>query len=88
MLLPYLPFGTTLGFTHLPFEYYPILVTMVVVYLGFVEGMKGVFYARRVVGEATIARRRPRRIRRIHRRASRFSHDAAVDGQASRRRAA
>ena len=43
-----------------------------------------VLRAAAVVGEATIARRRPRRVRRIHRRASRFSHDAAVDGQASR----
>ena len=29
-VLPYLPFGHTLGFTHLPFEFYPILMAIVI----------------------------------------------------------
>ncbi len=38
--LPYMPFGPSLGFTHLPLEYYPILVVLVVVYLAIVETAK------------------------------------------------
>ena len=67
-----MPFGHTLGFTHLPLEYYPILVAMVVAYLVLVEQAKGVFYRRRPIG-APIAVRRSRHERRVHRRAARFS---------------
>jgi Mg2+-importing ATPase len=69
--LPYSPIGAALGFTHLPGVYYPILFALVLGYLTLVESLKGVFYARHVAG-APLARPRPRRVRRIHRRASRF----------------
>ncbi len=48
-MLPYLPFGHTLGFTHLPFEFYPILMVLVIVYLTFVEFVKSAFYRARVI---------------------------------------
>jgi Mg2+-importing ATPase len=70
--LPYTPFGHYLGFTHLPLRYYPILAVLVVAYVVLVESVKGVFYRRHIVG-APVAERRTRRIRRIHRRAERFS---------------
>jgi Mg2+-importing ATPase len=72
LALPYMPFGHYLGFTHLPLQYYPILAALVVAYVVLVETMKGVFYRRHVVGPP-IAERRPHRVRRIHRRADRFS---------------
>jgi Mg2+-importing ATPase len=74
VLIPYSPVGHALGFTRLPAEYYPILLGLVVVYLALVETVKGVFYARHEMGAEPIARRRPHHVRRIHRRAARFSH--------------
>ena len=71
--LPLSPFGHALGFRHLPFEYYPILGGMVLVYLALVEQAKAVFYRRRPIG-APIAIRRTRHERRVQRRAARFSH--------------
>ena len=71
-VLPYLPFGHTLGFTHLPFEFYPILMAIVIVYLTFVEFVKSAFYRARVT-EGPLAVHRPKQVRRIARRASRFS---------------
>ena len=71
-VLPYLPFGHTLGFTHLPFEFYPILMLVVIVYLTFVEFVKTSFYRARVI-EGPVAAPRPRQARRIARRAARFS---------------
>jgi len=71
-VLPYLPFGHTLGFTHLPFEFYPILMLLVIVYLAFVEFVKSAFYRARVI-EGPVAVRRPRHERRVARRAARFS---------------
>ncbi len=71
--VPYAPFGHALGFTHLPLVYYPILAAMVIAYLVLVEQAKGVFYKHRAIG-APVAVREPRRIRRIRRRAARFSH--------------
>ena len=70
--LPYLPFGHSLGFTHLPLAYYPILAALVVCYLVLVESVKSVFYRRHAVG-APVAERRPHHVRRVHRRADRFS---------------
>jgi Mg2+-importing ATPase len=79
--VPYLPFGADLGFTHLPLRYYPILVGLVVVYLVLVERMKAVFYARHPVGPP-VAERRPHQVRRVHRRAARFSA-SRIDRRAS-----
>ena len=59
-VLPYMPFGHTLGFTHLPFEYYPILMLLVIVYLTFVECVKTAFYRARVI-EGPLAVRHPPR---------------------------
>jgi len=70
--LPYLPFGRDLGFTHLPLRYYPILVGLVIAYLVLVERMKALFYGRHPVGPA-LAEKRSLHVRRIHRRAARFS---------------
>lgn len=71
-VLPYMPFGHTLGFTHLPFEFYPILMVLVIVYLAFVESVKSAFYRARVI-EGPVAVRRPRQEHRVARRAARFS---------------
>jgi Mg2+-importing ATPase len=73
IVLPYMPFGHALGFTHLPLEYYPILGAMVLAYLVLVEQAKGIFYRRRPIG-APIAVRLSRHERRVRRRAARFSH--------------
>ena len=70
--LPYAPFGHTLGFTHLPLEYYPILGAMVLTYLALVETAKGIFYKHRPIG-APVAVQLSRREKRIHRRAARFT---------------
>ncbi|HET9729316.1 MAG TPA: HAD-IC family P-type ATPase, partial [Acidimicrobiia bacterium] len=70
--LPYMPFGHELGFTHLPAAYYPILAVMIAAYLALVEFGKGIFYTR--VGTARpVAESRSHAIRRVHRRAARFS---------------
>ena len=80
-VLPYMPFGRQLGFTHLPGEYYPILVLLVVTYLTVVEFAKQRFYRVRVAGEA-VAETRAKTIRRVHRRASRFSRRHPVGSPA------
>ena len=79
--VPYLPFGRDLGFTHLPLRYYPILVGLVVAYLALVERMKAVFYRRHPVGPP-LAEHRPHQVRRVHRRAARFSA-SRIDRRAS-----
>jgi Mg2+-importing ATPase len=73
VLIPYSPAGAALGFTHLPTEYYPILLALVVLYLALVEGVKGIFYARQVESGSPVARPRSHRVLRVHRRAARFS---------------
>jgi P-type Mg2+ transporter len=73
LVIPYLPFGHALGFTHLPLEYYPILGVMVVAYLVLVELTKGVFYKRRPIG-APVAVEPSRHARRVLRRAAHFTH--------------
>jgi P-type Mg2+ transporter len=70
--LPYMPFGPDLGFTHLPLLYYPILVGLVVTYLALVETAKAVFY-RAGVPRAPLAVRPPHAVRRVLRRAARFT---------------
>jgi Mg2+-importing ATPase len=70
--LPYLWFGHDLGFTRLPWQYYPILVGLVFAYLALVEQAKAFFYRTHPIG-APVAEQRPKHVRRIHRRAARFS---------------
>ncbi len=72
VVLPYLPFGRQLGFTHLPAEYYPILACLVIAYLALVEGLKGRFYAR-VATRKALPVRPSGSARRVDRRAARFS---------------
>jgi Mg2+-importing ATPase len=72
VLVPYLPFGHAMGFTHLPLEFYPILVLLVLTYLALVETLKSAFYGARVI-ERPLAVARPRAVRRVARRAARFS---------------
>ncbi len=70
--LTYMPFGTQLGFTHLPAEFYVILVGLVVTYLALVETTKYFFY--RAIGPGQpVAVRHPHAVRRLHRRAARFT---------------
>jgi Mg2+-importing ATPase len=70
--LPYTPFGASLHFTHLPGEYYPILLLLVVSYLTLVELAKGVFYRFPPV-ERPKPSAQARHNRRVQRRAARFS---------------
>jgi Mg2+-importing ATPase len=70
-LLPLTPLGDALGFRHLPAGFFAVLVLMIGGYLTIVEMAKRGFYAH--LGEP-VARRRPTRQRRVHRRAARFSH--------------
>ena len=72
VLLPYMPFGDTLGFTHLPAEYFPIIAILIVAYLTLVEFAKGRFYRRRALVKPVATPRR-REVRRIQRRAAAFS---------------
>ncbi len=70
--VPYLPFGRDFGFTHLQLSFYPILVVLVVAYLVLVEQAKTYFYRSHPVGEP-VSEPRPKRVRRLHRRADRFT---------------
>lgn len=75
VLLPLSPLGPPLGFTPLPWQFYPMLAGLAVIYLVLVDVTKSVFY-RDVVTRAP-GRTRGRH-HRIHRRAAPFSHAAAV----------
>lgn len=80
-LLPMSPFAHTLGFVALPLRFFGILVLMVLAYLVLVEiGKRYFFVAQRRLDVAIepLARGRPVRARRIHRRASRWSHPGPV----------
>jgi len=77
LLIPLLPFAHALGFTRLPASFYPILVGLVLTYLVLVEQAKVLFYRAHPVG-APIAEQRPGRVRRVHRRAARFSRAEPV----------
>ena len=72
LALPLMPFAHALGFTRLPMSFYPILIGLVLMYLVLVEQAKVFFYRAHPVG-APVSERRPKRVRRVHRRASRFS---------------
>ncbi|MFD8482877.1 magnesium-translocating P-type ATPase [Kitasatospora sp. NPDC059673] len=72
--LPFSPVAATLGFTALPPAFFLALVTMVVVYLVLIEGVKRWFFTRPAAVELPRAPRHRQQAHRIHRRASRFSH--------------
>jgi Mg2+-importing ATPase len=78
--LPFTPMADVLGFTALPAAFFAVLVVMVAVYLTLVEYGKTWFFSHQPA--PTPARRPPRerRARRVHRRAARWSHAAAVPG--------
>jgi Mg2+-importing ATPase len=80
--LPYLPVATKLGFAPLPAGFLAALVVLVATYLTIVEFTKRRFFT----GASTDADRRSsrtRRIRRIHRRAARYSHGAPLEPRSS-----
>jgi P-type Mg2+ transporter len=77
VLPPFSPLARLFGFTALPPLFLGILVGMVAVYLALAELGKAWFYRPRP-GTAPIARQRPGRLRRIERRAARWSHQAKV----------
>jgi len=73
VLLPFSPLAGLFGFTALPPVFLGILAGMVAVYLALAELGKAWFYRPRT-RTAPIARQRPGRLRRIERRAARWSH--------------
>jgi len=64
-LLPFSPFAHVLGFTPLPPVYFLILVAMILIYLGLVEGAKRLFYA---AHPAAFAKAPTSHTQRLHRR--------------------
>ena len=74
--LPFTPIASELGFEALPAAFFVVLALMVVVYLALVEYAKHWFFSRQPAAAGGV--RRPRRARRVHRRAARWSHTAAV----------
>ncbi len=79
VLLPFSPLAGLFGFTALPPVFLLILAGMVAVYLGLVETAKAWFY-RSAVGAKPLATPRPSRLRRIERRAARWSHRRPLAG--------
>ena len=73
--LPFTPIASELGFEALPAAFFVVLALMVVAYLTLVEYAKHWFFNRQ---PAPVGVRRPRRVRRVHRRAARWSHAAAM----------
>jgi P-type Mg2+ transporter len=72
VVLPFSPLAGLLGFTALPPAFLLILAAMVAIYLTLAEAGKAWFYRQRLGGEP-LARQRPHRLRRIERRAARWS---------------
>ena len=72
ILLPYTPLAAPLGFTPLPASYLPIVATLVVVYLALVEVTKRALFT---PGDLLrpVSRPTPPAVRRVHRRAARFT---------------
>jgi Mg2+-importing ATPase len=72
ILLPYTPLAAPLGFTPLPASYPPIVATLVVVYLALVEVTKRALFT---PGDLLrpAAPPTPPAVRRVHRRAARFT---------------
>jgi Mg2+-importing ATPase len=73
VVLPFTPLAGLFGFTPLPPAFLGILAGMVAVYLALAEAGKAWCYRPRV-GTEPIAKRRPKRLRRIERRAARWTH--------------
>ena len=76
-VLPATPWAHTFGFTSLPAGYFGALVAMIAGYLLLAEAAKYEFYRHR---EHPVRVVRPRSVRRIHRRAFRFSRRGGVSG--------
>jgi P-type Mg2+ transporter len=74
-ILPFTPLADALGFAPLPIGFFVVLALMVVVYLTLVEIGKDWFFSHQ---PAPAHLRRPRRERRVHRRAARWSHATAI----------
>jgi P-type Mg2+ transporter len=81
IIIPLSPLAGTLGFEALPLDFFAILGLMVVTYLGLVEFGKSRFF-RLQPGVEPLARRKPPRERRIHRRAARWSKPRGIGGGA------
>ena len=75
--LPATPWAHTLGFTSLPLGYFGALLAMIAGYLVLAEAAKYEFYRHR---EHPVRSVRHRSLRRIHRRAFRFSQRRPVGG--------
>jgi Mg2+-importing ATPase len=80
IVIPFSPVAETLGFESLPLDFFAILGLMVVTYLGLVEFGKSRFF-RPQPGERPLARKKPPRERRIHRRAARWSSKVGATGE-------
>jgi P-type Mg2+ transporter len=74
-ILPFTPLADVLGFAPLPIGFFVVLALMVVVYLTLVDIGKDWFFSHQ---PAPAHLRRPRRERRVHRRAARWSHATAT----------
>jgi len=79
--LPFSPLAHALGFTALPASLLAAIALMIPTYLLLLELGKRRFYRPRAAGRP-LARPRPRRLRRIHHRASRWSIRTMVGGAA------
>ncbi|MGV8977825.1 MAG: magnesium-translocating P-type ATPase [Cellulomonas sp.] len=83
-VLPFSPVASVLGFTALPVEFLGLLVVLVAIYLALAELGKHWFYACVARSGAKpaqpLARRRDQHIRRIHRRAARFTQIGTLPG--------
>ena len=86
IVIPFSPLADALGFEALPLDFFAILGLMVVTYLALVEFGKSRFF-RLQPGAEPLARRKPPRERRIHRRAARWSKSRAT-GEAGSKRSA
>jgi Mg2+-importing ATPase len=71
-VLPYTPLATPLGFTRLPLIYLPIVTALVATYLVLVEITKRHLFAVADLRNTTMPRP-PKHVRRVHRRAARFT---------------
>jgi Mg2+-importing ATPase len=75
-VLPFTPLAGFLGFAGLPVSFFLILLGMIATYLLLVELAKARFYAVRVHPDRPRPTKQQRRLRRLQRRAARFTHHA------------